>query len=242
MVVLHGWGSSAQLMRPVAAALEDRWRVYTVDLPGHGQAPVPDQAMDVADHAHAVHDLIRERAPGGATIVGHSNGGRIALWMASDPDLQGAVRRLVLIGPSGVRRRRSIGYWLRRGTATLLKAPFSMLPQRARAFGLDWLRHSLAWRLLGSSDYRRVEGVMREVFIRSVNTYLEDRLASVRVPVLVFRGTRDDAVTRRQVQTLVSGLPDAGLVELEGAGHYAYLDAPDVFAAGTRRFLEGDAA
>ena len=41
VLLLHGWGSSAQLMRPVADALADRYRVYNLDLPGHGLSPPP---------------------------------------------------------------------------------------------------------------------------------------------------------------------------------------------------------
>ena len=32
-------------------------------------------------------------------------------------------------------------------------------------------------------------------------------------------------------------IPDAGLVVLEGAGHYSYADSPGQFAAVARRFL-----
>jgi pimeloyl-ACP methyl ester carboxylesterase len=32
-------------------------------------------------------------------------------------------------------------------------------------------------------------------------------------------------------------IPDAGLVVLEGAGHYSYADAPGQFRAVVRRFL-----
>jgi pimeloyl-ACP methyl ester carboxylesterase len=45
-------------------------------------------------------------------------------------------------------------------------------------------------------------------------------------------------VTADQVRRLVSLVPDAGLVQLPGAGHYGYLDAPEPFLAGTRHFLE----
>ncbi len=239
VVLLHGWGSSARLMDPVARGLADRWRVYNVDLPGHGSAPVPSEAVDLDGHARAVAGLLREVAPNGAAVIGHSNGGRIALRLAADPGTAALVRRLVLVSPSGIRRKRTAKYWARRTIASALKAPFSLLPGRLRAHGLDWLRHSLVWRMLGSSDYRNLEGVMRDIFVRLVNTYVEDEIGRIAVPVLVFRGTNDEAVSADQVRRLIALLPDAGLVELPGAGHYGYLDAPDPFIAGTRHFLEG---
>lgn len=238
VVLLHGWGSSAALMEPVARGLADRWRIYNVDLPGHGTAPVPGEAMDLDDHAAAVAALVREVAPGGAALVGHSNGGRIAMRLATRPATAALAKRLVLVSPSGIRRKRTLRYAIRKSLASALKAPFSLLPGRLRELGLDWLRHSLVWRMLGSSDYRNVEGVMRQIFVSLVNTYVEDDLPRLAVPVLVFRGTRDEAVTADQVRRLVSLVPDAGLVQLPGAGHYGFLDAPEPFLAGTRHFLE----
>lgn len=241
VVLLHGWGSSARLMDPIARGLEDRWRVYNVDLPGHGTAPVPAEIVDLGGHARAVAGLLREVAPNGAAVVGHSNGGRIALRLASNPDTSALVRRLVLVSPSGMRRKRTLKYRIRHAVAIALKAPFSILPGRLRDFGLDWLRHTLVWRMLGSSDYRNLEGVMRDIFVRLVNSYLEDDLGRIGVPTLVFRGTNDEDVTDDQVRRLVDGVEDAGLVELPGAGHYGYMDAPATFLAGTRHFLEDGA-
>ena len=225
-------------MRPIAGALSDVRRVYNVDLPGHGHSPAPPVPWGVPEHAELVKQLIAERTDEPVTIVGHSNGGRIALYMASEPSMASLVRRLVLIAPSGITPLRTRGYYFRKSLAQTLKAPFDLLPPAYRAPGLDWLRHSLAWRALGSSDYRALDGVMRETFVKTVNCYLDERLARIQVPCLIFWGDQDEAISRHQVDVLEDRIPDAGLVVLPGAGHYAYLDAPDVFVAATRYFLE----
>ena len=171
-------------------------------------------------------------------VVGHSNGGRIALFMASDGDLRRHVRALVLVSPSGVTPVRTWRYHVKRNVAQALKAPFELLPEgQAKDYALDWLRHSLVWKLLGSSDYRALEGVMRETFVKTVSFHLEDRLPHIQVPVLLFWGTADAAISRHQMRVLETRIPDAGLVPLDGAGHYGYLDDPDTFAAATRHFL-----
>ncbi|MGI9174046.1 MAG: alpha/beta fold hydrolase [Rhodothermales bacterium] len=245
VVLLHGWGSSAELMRPIAGALSDPAergqavrRVYNVDLPGHGHSPAPPAPWGVPEHADLVQRLIEERTEGPVTIVGHSNGGRIALYMASETSMAPLVRRLVLVAPSGMTPLRTRGYYFRKSLAQTLKAPFDLLPPEFREPGLDWLRHSLAWRALGSSDYRALDGVMRETFVKTVNCYLDERVARIQVPCLVFWGDQDEAISRHQMDVLEQRIPDAGLVVLPGAGHYAYLDAPDVFSAATRYFLE----
>ena len=238
VLLLHGWGSSARLMAPIAEALADRYRVFNVDLPGHGLTPPPPAPWGVAEHAALVAELIRTRIGRPVVLIGHSNGGRIGLYLASEPEGPELLRALVLISPSGMRPRRPWHYYLRATLARLLKAPFQVLPQPLREPALDWLRHTVVWKALGSSDYRRLEGVMREVFVRIVNTCVEDRLDRIRIPVLVFWGERDRAVGRTQMERLVQALPDAGLVVLKNAGHYGYLDDPDTFIAATRYFLE----
>ncbi|MBT8400863.1 MAG: alpha/beta hydrolase, partial [Rhodothermia bacterium] len=240
VVLLHGWGSSAELMRPIARALGDGFRIANVDLPGHGQSPAPPVAMGVPEHADLIHNLIRYQFGTSVCIIGHSNGGRIAMYMASDESMKSDVKRLVLIGPSGITPNRTAKYYIRKYLARALKAPFEILPDRLRVAGLDWLRHTLLWNLLGSSDYRRLSGVMRDTFVKTVSTHLDDRVERISVPTLIFWGDEDQEVGRHQVETLESLIPDAGLVVLPGAGHYAYLDDPITFLRATRFFLEED--
>jgi pimeloyl-ACP methyl ester carboxylesterase len=237
VLLLHGWGSSARNMQAVAEALSASHRVYNLDLPGHGHSPAPPEPMGVPEHAALVARLLEEQVGGPATLLGHSNGGRISLYMAGDDAMRHLVQRLILISPSGVRPARSMKVRLRSATARALKAPFAILPEPAREFGLDWLRHSLVWRALGSSDYRSLHGVMRETFVRTVNHYVEDRLPSITAPTLIFWGDRDEAVSRRQISVLEENIPDSGVVILEGAGHYAYLDSFGMFIEATRYFL-----
>lgn len=238
ILLLHGWGSNAALMQPIARALAGTYRVYNLDLPGHGQSPLPPEPIGVPEQARLAYDVIAHVIGQPATIIGHSNGGRVSLFMASDPEMAPLVRRMILISPSGITPKRSWKYYVRRTVARMLKAPFEILPEPLREFCLDWLRHSLVWKLLGSSDYRQLEGVMRETFVRTVNHYLDDRITQIKVPTLLFWGNRDEAISRHQMDLLASRLADAGLVVLPGAGHYGYLDAPGPFIDATRHFLE----
>lgn len=228
-----------QHMRPLAESLSDRYRTHTFDLPGHGQSPPPPEPWGLPEHAALLQSYLETVVGQPATVIGHSNGGRISLYMASTPGAgREWVDRLVLISPSGITPKRSWRYHLRSGTARALKAPFQMLPATLQDPALDWLRHTALWRLLGSSDYNTLDGIMRETFVKTVTHHLDDQIDRIDVPTLLFWGTRDTAISRRQMTILESTLPDAGLVELDGAGHYGQLDALPTVLAGTRSFLE----
>jgi pimeloyl-ACP methyl ester carboxylesterase len=225
-------------MRPLANGLSDTYWTHAVDLPGHGASPPPPTPWGVEEHAQALHRYIHDHLPSAVTIVGHSNGGRIALYMASRPDTFASVRRLALISPSGVAPERSWQYHLRSTLATTLKAPLALVPSSVRPPVEDWLRHSLVWRLLGSADYNAEDGVMRETFVKTVNQHLNGELKQIQIPTLLFWGTEDDAVSRRQMERMETTIDDCGLVELDGAGHFGHLDQPETVLAGLRHFLQ----
>jgi pimeloyl-ACP methyl ester carboxylesterase len=237
VLLLHGWGSNAANMSVIAEGLASTHCIYNIDLPGHGLSPPPPAPLGVPQHAQLIYDLILHRVGRPVTIIGHSNGGRISLYLASNSGTKHYVQRLILISPSGITPRRTMTYSVKRYTATILKAPFGILPNRLREFGLDWLRHSLIWKLLGSSDYRALEGVMRETFVRTVTHHLDGHVNKIVAPTLLFWGSKDTAISLRQMKVLEEEIPDAGLVVLEDAGHYGYLDDYSTFIAATRHFL-----
>jgi pimeloyl-ACP methyl ester carboxylesterase len=238
LLVLHGWGSSAAIMRGAVAALADGWRTHSLDLPGHGRTPPPPSPWGVPEYAALVAHYVRRTGIGPLPVLGHSNGGRIALYMAAEAATADLFTRLALVSPSGIRRRPTPAALLRRAWAGLLKAPFRLLPDGPlRRRGLEWVRSTIYWRLIASADYLQAAGAMRETFVKTVNFHVGDRLSGVRQPVLVMWGDRDRDVVRAQVDRLVEGLPDARLVVLPGAGHYGFIDAPAAYAAAVRSFL-----
>ncbi len=234
VLLLHGWGSSAALMQPIATRLAPSCRVHNVDMPGHGHSPNPPGAMGVPEHAALVAEYILGEMGGGpVTLVGHSNGGRIGLFMASTPEYAALFSALVLISPSGIKPRRGAQYKIKRFIASALRLPARFLPRRAADFFNDWITHSLVWHALGSSDYNALTGVMRETFVKTVNFFVHELIPAIRCPVLLLWGDRDTAISRYQIDQLESGIPDCGLVVLEGAGHYGHLDAIDTVAEAT---------
>ncbi len=238
VVMLHGWGSSAALMRPFAQMLTDERRVHNLDLPGHGQTPPPPHAWGVPEYAELVAAYVRTYI-GDAPVpfIGHSNGGRISLFMASTDAYSGLIERMVLVSPSGVTPPRGMKYHVKKNVANVLKAPINLLPSGWRDGAHAHLRHSLVWSMLGSSDYQNLDEAMRGTFVKTVGFHVDDRLDRITAPTLLFWGDQDTAVVEAQMRTLENELGDAGLVPLSGAAHYGYLDAPDVVMAGTRQFL-----
>jgi pyruvate dehydrogenase E2 component (dihydrolipoamide acetyltransferase) len=108
ILLVHGYGGDRNswlfLQEPLAA----KYRVYALDLPGHGTS-----AKDVGDGslgalADAVTGVLDAIGADRAHLVGHSMGGAVALTVAGrDP---GRVASLTLIAPSGFGSGINAGY------------------------------------------------------------------------------------------------------------------------------------
>lgn len=76
LVFLHGFLGSGDNFWPHAQALQDRYRCWLVDLPGHGRSPhIPRYTMSTL--AEGVHETLQGLGLGPVRLVGHSLGGKV---------------------------------------------------------------------------------------------------------------------------------------------------------------------
>lgn len=78
LVLLHGWGCDSRSWQPLMPGLEKIARVTTLDLPGFGESPpVPEFTLD------AVIEVLAERLPDNAVLVGWSLGAMLGVQLAA---------------------------------------------------------------------------------------------------------------------------------------------------------------
>src|SRR5690606_31612268 len=116
--------------------------------------------------------------------------------------------------------RRPPKFYFKKYLAKALKAPFIILPGKLGSKGMDWLRNTGLWKSLGSADYRNLNGVMRETFVKTVSEYLEPTLPLINHEVLLLWGANDDATPLYQAKVMERGIKNAGLAVIDNAGHY----------------------
>lgn len=238
LLILHGWGSSAQVMLPVARQLSDRYTCYVPDLPGFGRTCIPGNPWQLDDYIRLTKQFVQYiEKP--VDVLAHSFGGRIILKMlATETDLH--VNRVLITGGAGLKPQRGMQFYLRSYTAKILKAPFLILPGPLRDKGLSRLRNSSLWKLLGSSEYQQLDGVMRQTFINIVNEHLDDYLPAIKKDMLLIWGEADTAIPVDQAKRMEHGIEGAALVTIPDAGHYAFMDQPYRFNSIAREYLKGD--
>ena len=211
VVALHGWGRDRTDFRRAL----DGFDAASVDLPGFGMTPDPDEAWGTDRYAERVVALLEEVA-GPVVLVGHSFGGRVAVRLAARrPDL---VRSLVLTGApiarlEGPRRSPALGYRVVRWAHRVGLVPERVM-ERAR-------------QKYGSADYAAAQGVMRSVLVRVLGEDYADDLARIDVSVTLLWGQHDADVPVAVAEAARDVLADARLVVVPDAGHGLPWQHPD---------------
>ena len=84
LILIHGMGSGSSAWRLVMPALQNKFRVITFDLPGHGKSPFDaEQAMDPQSLAQLITQQMDDLGILKAHFAGNSLGGWIALEIAA---------------------------------------------------------------------------------------------------------------------------------------------------------------
>ena len=80
LLLLHGFGASMESWNDILPDLARMFRVYRLDLKGHGLSSKPrDGAYSISEQARIVAAFIREYKLSNVTLIGHSYGGSVAL-------------------------------------------------------------------------------------------------------------------------------------------------------------------
>ena len=89
VIFLHGWGGSKESWLRVAKRIAGfGFFCVAVDFPGFGKTPEPSVPYGVPEYGREVEALIEGLSLKNVTIVGHSFGGRVAIWLSAKNDVK----------------------------------------------------------------------------------------------------------------------------------------------------------
>ncbi len=235
VVLLHGWGCSTKLMKPVADHLSKDMTVLSVDFPAHGESSRPPEPWGVPEFAACLRDLLLKLDYLPCSVIAHSFGGRVTIELAAaDPTL---FERIVLTGAAGIKPESS-------GTASKRTQEYKRLKAIAEGMKKTKLLAGIADRWseslvqkYGSKDYAALDPEMRRTFVKVVNYDQSEKLASIRSSTLLVWGDQDTETPLWMGQKMEKEIPDSALIVLEGGTHFAYLEQIGRFNAIARSFL-----
>ncbi len=200
--------------------MSPRFKVFTIDLPGFGESDEPKEPWNVDNYVDFVIKFCEKMGIKSCFLIAHSFGGRITIKLMSRKDLPFTVERIVLTGAAGIRPKQSAKSKFRTKCYKISKRILSSkLCQKLMPDALENLRKKN-----GSADYNAASPIMRQCLVKVVNEDLTELIHNINVPALLIWGEKDDAVPLSDGQLMEKLIPDAGLVVLEGCGHYAFLE------------------
>jgi pyruvate dehydrogenase E2 component (dihydrolipoamide acetyltransferase) len=225
VLLVHGYGGDRNSWLFLQEPLAGRYRVYALDLPGHGTSSkdVGDGSVEML--AGTVLGVLNAIGVERAHLVGHSLGGAVAAAATARDPLR--VSSLTLIAPSGFGPEINAGYL--RGFADAqtrrelkpvvgqLFADESLVTRQVvddllaykRLDGVDAALHALVGALL-DGDTQRIDSAAAIAAIGGA------------VPVTVVWGSADRIIPPAQAESV------AGAVRhlLDGAGHMPHMERP----------------
>jgi pimeloyl-ACP methyl ester carboxylesterase len=245
VVLIHGMVNSSHHWREVALRLADRYTVIAPDLIGHGDSATPRGDYSLGAHAAVIRDLLTAIDVRGATIVGHSLGGGVAMqFFWQFPQL---VERLVLVSSGGLGRE--VSPLLRSAALPGASVALRVVAGRRSLAALD--RVAAALDASGSARGVYVRAVVRalrpleragsrEAFLQTLRSVIDlqgqhvsatDRLYLLGpVPTLIVWGERDNTIPLQHGRSAHEAIRHSRFETLPRAAHFPHLEDPEGLA------------
>ncbi len=231
LLLLHGWGGDETTLRLITDRIAGHRRTIRVALPGFGKSPEPQSPWGTWDYVDVIRRWIVERFPNQPLdVVAHSFGGRVAIGLAGRyPEL---IKRLVLIGSTGLRPKRSLNVKLKRLYSKQLRMLGGLLGGSIEA-KIESKRQQL-----GSEDWRQASPLMRGTLSKVLDEDLSCDMKEIKRPTLLIWGRRDTATPVWMGKAMQLLIPGSKLLIIEEAGHYCFVDKPGDTIAAIWKHLE----
>lgn len=228
IIILHGFLASARNWRTVANRLAVNHRVYVLDQRNHGASPHAEN-MDYPAMAADVLHFMDNMGLGTAHLLGHSMGGKVAMWFAMHyPERVG---KLIVVDIAPVNYSHSFDPVLH----ALRKLPLENLANRKQAeLHLAGVIPDLGFRQFLLQNLMLRDGVyfwrINLDIIHGNAHYVvgfpQTSLTSYDAPALFVVGEHSDYVDHIAV---IDKFPNAKICEIPGTGHWLYVEAPEIF-------------
>jgi pimeloyl-ACP methyl ester carboxylesterase len=256
VVLVHGYGDTADGWRRVVPSLLQNHRVVAVDVPPFGRSGQPRAPKLLDFYRDFFPDLLEKLEIERATVIGHSLGGAIALHLTLErPEL---VERLGLVAPAGLGDAPPWWWHALAGYEHAWKRLLAVPSPFTEALIRQGMTRFLDWRLF--HDHRQ----MRETIDHLVNMHAAprdfDRLlaagrcciesytgtlladsSAIGVPKWMVWGRHDGLVPAQHAAAYARLHPDAHVHVFEHCGHYPHIELPSRFNRLLHEWIEQSA-
>lgn len=248
LVLLHGYGDSYATWEAWGQALQDRYRVISLDLPGHGLSAAPaDYLLDADALAALVVDVATRLGLPPFVLAGNSMGGGVAWKVALLAPRQ--LRALVLVAAAGWPAhtqgqspslafrvlQHPIGRWV---LARIDNKPLIAQGLKAQVHDKGLITEAVVQRWADYQLYPGHRAILMSAPPGSHSQATAEKLAAIRLPTLVMHGEYDPLIPVENSRKFASAIAGARLITYPEVGHLPQREIPARSAADLRAFMD----
>lgn len=228
IVLLHGFTESLRIWDSFAAQLSKKYRVITIDLPGHGKSDCISEVHGMELMADVIFDVLKKLRIGKCLMVGHSMGGYITLAFAAKypkmlrgfslfhshcfPDTKAEQEN----------RDRTINIVNQDKFSYVAQFIPSLFPVEVHKKYSKQIE-----RLIQRASKMSKEGVIAALEGMKVRTDQSELLKTTKLPVLFILGLKDSRAPLTRLWEMISMPAVSETLILRECGHMGYIESPD---------------
>lgn len=239
IVLLHGLFGWADNLNGIARALSDRYRVISIDLPGHGESEACEP-LTLPAMADSIRNTLAALAVEEFALVGHSLGGKVGMQLAG---LEPRLTAMVVLDIAPVVYQQGHGAIFATAKAVSRQSLSSRVAADAvlgetikepgvRAFIAGNLQRNEAGHMTWRIDFERLE--------RNYPYFLAEPefVAQSSAAVQVIKGEESDYILPEHEAAFRSRFSTLEFRVVNGTGHWLHAEKPAVISGLISRFLD----
>ncbi|MHA1270542.1 MAG: alpha/beta fold hydrolase [Candidatus Helarchaeota archaeon] len=230
---IHGWTANSWVWKNQKEYFSSRYKVILIDLKGHGKSDKKPGNYTIPEYASEVYEAITRIVPNEKVVlIGHSMGGMITLYCATDVEFSKKLKGIVLMSTSS-RKLSSAKLLLNdiKSGNVSLDDP-KMIEEIAKTgFYSKFIRQNKDVLKLNIEEAKKCP---KEVALASMEYFVteydvSDKLSQISVPTLIMAGDKDLQISNNEAQFMIEKIPNAKF-EIVGpkAGHMIQYEKPEV--------------
>jgi pimeloyl-ACP methyl ester carboxylesterase len=238
LLVLHGWNTvGSGSWENFIDEIKD-YNIVAPDMPGFGKSVSPGEVWLAKEYGIWLGKFLinlqnessnftqKQNLEKPINLLGHSFGGGVATVFAAN--FPKKVNKLILVAPAIIRRPLSKKQKIIQSISKIGKNTFAKIP----------LLKKIWYKFLGSGDYEKSNGIMKEIMQKVLRQDLQSYLSNLKLPVLLCWGNLDKYTPFSDSKIVQTQISNCKLVTFENINHGIHLYASQKLAKEVEEFLE----
>lgn len=246
LVLIHGSNASLFTWEQWTKRLQDKFRIVTMDMPGHGlTGAVPNKDYSQEGMVKFTLEVVDKLGLQRFALGGNSMGGAVAARFAEEhPD---RVSQLILVDAGGMSSKEGTRIPLAFRLARMPLLNRVLLHITPRSLVVEGLNDAIVHKKIITNhminmywDFARMAGTREATLIRfrlPIDDTVKDHIGDIKAPTLILWGKEDQLIPVETAAAFHAAIPGSKVVSYPKTGHIPQEEVAQQSAADVRAFL-----